>query len=47
MPVLRRVGVVAVAAVMGVTLLGPAAHADFTFYRTDPHVIACWEKVNA
>lgn len=47
MSILRRINVVAVAAVLGVTALGTAANADFTFYRTDPHVIACWEKVNA
>lgn len=47
MSVLRRIGVMAVTATLGVTMFGRAAHADFTIYRTDPHVIACWEKVNA
>ncbi|MBB5874228.1 hypothetical protein F4553_007662 [Allocatelliglobosispora scoriae] len=47
MSVLRRIGAVAAAAVLGATLCAPAANADWTFYRTDPHVIACWQKVNA
>jgi hypothetical protein len=47
MSLLRRIGAVAISAVLGITLFGPAAHADWTFYRTDPHVIACWEKVTA
>jgi hypothetical protein len=44
---LRRLGVVSVAALLGITLSATAAHADFTFYRTGPHVGACWNKVTA
>ncbi|WP_144127692.1 NlpC/P60 family protein [Catellatospora sichuanensis] len=47
MSVLRRISAVAAAAVLGATLFTPAAHADWTFYRTDPHVGACWTKVTA
>lgn len=47
MSVLRRTVAVAAAAVLGITLTASAAHADWTFYRTEPHVGACWNKVNA
>ena len=47
MSVLRRVAAVVTAVVLGVVLVPTAAHADFTFYRTSPHVGACWHKVNA
>ncbi|MEH1098329.1 C40 family peptidase [Micromonospora sp. CPCC 205561] len=47
MSMVRRVGVLAAGAALGATLFAPAARADWTIYRTDPHVIACWQKVNA
>ncbi|HEY0700302.1 MAG TPA: NlpC/P60 family protein [Micromonospora sp.] len=47
MSILRRIGVVAAAAVLGGTVAASAAHADFTFYRTEPHIGACWNKVTA
>ncbi|WP_170839269.1 NlpC/P60 family protein [Micromonospora halophytica] len=36
-----------VAALLGLALPATAAHADYTFYRTSPHVGACWNKVTA
>ncbi|MBQ1073667.1 C40 family peptidase [Micromonospora sp. C31] len=47
MTALRRVVAVAVIALLGLALPATAAHADYTFYRTSPHVGACWNKVNA
>lgn len=47
MSILRRVGVMAAVVVLGSTVAASAAHADFTFYRTEPHIGACWDKVNA
>ncbi len=47
MSVLRRLAAVAVAALLGVTLQATAAHADYTFYHTSPHVGACWNKTTA
>lgn len=44
---LRRIGTLAAAVVLGGIVAAPAAHADYTFYRTAPHVGACWTKVNA
>ncbi|OZV78447.1 hypothetical protein CA850_19805 [Micromonospora echinospora] len=43
----RRIGAVTAAVVLGSTVAASAAHADFTFYRTSPHVGACWDKVTA
>lgn len=47
MSLLRRIGVVTAVTLLGVVLTGTAARADWTSYRTDPSVIACWQKVNA
>lgn len=44
---LRRLGAVLVTAALGVVLSATAAHADWTFYRTGPHIGACWNKVTA
>lgn len=47
MSVLRRVAAGATVAALGVAGWAAPAHADYTFYRTAPHVGACWNKVNA
>jgi hypothetical protein len=43
----RRIGAALAAIVLGAMLFPPAASADYTFYRTGPHVGACWNKVTA
>jgi peptidoglycan DL-endopeptidase RipA len=47
MSVLQRMAIGAAAAFLGVTSFSSAARADWTFYRTNPHLGACWNKVNA
>lgn len=45
---LRRIGALGASAALAVMLLtATAAHADYTFYRTNPHTGACWNKVTA
>ncbi|MBO4204844.1 NlpC/P60 family protein [Micromonospora echinofusca] len=47
MSILRRAAAVVATVLLSGTVAVSAAHADYTFYRTGPHVGACWDKVTA
>jgi len=47
MSILRRIAVMIAAAASVFIALVPAARADYTFYKTSPHIGACWNKVTA